>query len=201
MFSQVKCCATSRQTATEKLIPLTQLKLRCPSFLEKQPVRPGRLLDQEDARTLSDTCWGHHRGPPDAGGGRAKWSNDRPNNSSGRLLHCQLQVDQESSGAKECVLRLPGRGVNVDEGCAEAGEAPRAHPQVRLQDREQICCPKPSAWISRAPAAAFRSERFKVPSRLGVVVGALPAGYVSPETASPRSGMSFTIMFGLARTS
>ena len=34
----------------------------------------------------------------------------------------------------------------------------------------------PSAWISRAPAAAFRRERLKVPRGLGVVVRALPTG-------------------------
>jgi hypothetical protein len=43
----------------------------------------------------------------------------------------------------------------------------------------------PSAWISRAPAAAFRSERLRFAGGLGVVVGALPTGSVTSGNRQP----------------
>jgi hypothetical protein len=59
---------------------------------------------------------------------------------------------------------------------------------------------KPSTWISRAPAAAFLSERLRLRAVWAWLWELLrPAASLLP-TASPRSRMSFMITFGFAST-
>ena len=58
----------------------------------------------------------------------------------------------------------------------------------------------PSAWISRAPAAAFRRERLRFRAVWAWLWGLFRPATSLPATPSPRSRMSFMITFGLAST-
>jgi hypothetical protein len=57
-----------------------------------------------------------------------------------------------------------------------------------------------SAWISWAPAAAFRRERLRLRAVWAWLCGLFPPGASPPAIASPRSRMSFMLTFGLAST-
>ena len=58
----------------------------------------------------------------------------------------------------------------------------------------------PSAWISRAPAAAFRRERLRFRTVRAWLWGLFRPAASLPATARPQSRMSFMITFGFAST-
>ena len=95
---------------------------------------------------------------------------------------------------------LLGRVGYVDQGCAGACEALPGQSASEAATSAADLLSRPSAWISRAPAAAFRSERFRFRAVWAWLWGLFRPAASLPATASPRSRMSLMITFGFAST-